>query len=190
MIRWLVLAAVACGASHAPPPATPLPAEHPVADAAPPPKPVTRREQMMNDMAALTDEMCACKAGDRECAARVQKKLADFGQDNDDMANVKMSDAERARAAELTQKIAACSATAMQSAFLTDMVKFKDEICACNDSACVSKVMGDMQAYAQAHPELAHAKMTAADEQIARQLSNQAVECAARAGRDNAPPGP
>ncbi len=185
MKAWLcVLALAGCGGKQQVAPAPPLPPEQPAAAPAaapaPPQKPITRREQMMQDMAALTDEMCACKPADRDCALRVQQKLADFGQDNDDMSGVKLSDAEKARAAELGERMAKCSAAALQSEFLTEVMRFKDELCACKDTPCMRRVMDAMKAYSDAHPELARAKMTDAELKIAGELTRQASECTAR----------
>jgi hypothetical protein len=183
---WIVMLVVAsCGGRQPEAPVAPVALVAPVAPVAQPatpaPKPVTRREQMMQQMATLTDEMCACKPGDVACAARVQKEIADYGQDNEDMADVKMSEDDRARASQLKQRLATCAATAMHSEFLVAMTHFRDEVCACADQRCVEGVTKEMQAYASAHPEMARAKISDEDVKIATAISTRMGECAANA---------
>ena len=67
----------------------------------------------MAKMGEFKDHMCACKDGDKDCAMKVQKEMADYAEANKDMKDQKMSDEDMKKATEIGMEMAKCSAKAM-----------------------------------------------------------------------------
>jgi len=67
----------------------------------------------MAKMGEFKDHMCACKEGDKDCAMKVQKEMADYAEANKDMKDQKMSDEDMKKATEIGMEMAKCSAKAM-----------------------------------------------------------------------------
>jgi len=64
-------------------------------------------------MGEFKDHMCACKEGDKDCAMKVQKEMADYAEANKDMKDQKMSDEDMKKAQDIGMELAKCSAKAM-----------------------------------------------------------------------------
>ena len=69
--------------------------------------------EAMAKMGEFKDHMCACKEGDKDCAMKVQKEMADYAEANKDMKDQKMSDEDMKKATEIGMEMAKCSAKAM-----------------------------------------------------------------------------
>ena len=67
----------------------------------------------MAKMGEFKDHMCACKEGDKDCAMKVQKEMADYAEANKDMKDQKMSDEDMKKATEIGMEMAKCSSKAM-----------------------------------------------------------------------------
>jgi hypothetical protein len=67
----------------------------------------------MAKMGEFKDHMCACKEGDKDCAMKVQKEMADYAEANKDMKDQKMSDEDMKKATDIGMEMAKCSAKAM-----------------------------------------------------------------------------
>ena len=67
----------------------------------------------MAKMGEFKDHMCACKDGDKDCAMKVQKEMADYAEANKDMKDQKMSDEDMKKAQDIGMELAKCSAKAM-----------------------------------------------------------------------------
>lgn len=67
----------------------------------------------MEAMAKFKDHMCACPAGDKDCAMAVQKEMADYAEAHKDMRDVRMTDDDMKRATELGMALGKCAAAAM-----------------------------------------------------------------------------
>jgi hypothetical protein len=67
----------------------------------------------MAKMGEFKDHMCACKDGDKDCAMKVQKEMADYAEANKDMKDQKMSDEDMKKATDIGMEMAKCSAKAM-----------------------------------------------------------------------------
>ena len=67
----------------------------------------------MAKMGEFKDHMCACKEGDKDCAMKVQKEMADYAEANKDMKDQKMSDEDMKKAQDIGMELAKCSAKAM-----------------------------------------------------------------------------
>ncbi len=70
-------------------------------------------EDVMAVMERFKDAMCACTAGDKDCAMRVQKDMQDYAEAHRDDRWDKMTDEDMKRATDLGMAMAKCSATAM-----------------------------------------------------------------------------
>ncbi|MGE5183583.1 MAG: hypothetical protein ACM31C_16035 [Acidobacteriota bacterium] len=70
-------------------------------------------EDVMAVMERFRDAMCACTAGDRDCAMRVQKDMQDYAESRNDLRDMKMTDEDMKRATDIGMAMAKCSATAM-----------------------------------------------------------------------------
>ncbi len=70
-------------------------------------------EDIIGVMTRFKDEMCACAAGDKDCAMRVQEEMQAYAESNRDVADLKMSDDEMKQATDLGMAMAKCSAAAM-----------------------------------------------------------------------------
>jgi len=69
---------------------------------------------MMGKMVEFKDHMCACKDGDKDCAMKVQKEMADYAEAHkDEKADQKMSDEDMKKATDIGMEMAKCSAKAM-----------------------------------------------------------------------------
>jgi len=62
----------------------------------------------MAKMSEITDHMCACKDGDKDCVAKAQKEMADYTEANKDMKEQKMSDEDMKKGTDLGMKYAKC----------------------------------------------------------------------------------
>ncbi len=67
-------------------------------------------EDALAKLAELRNAMCACKAGDKDCAQKVLKELQDHAEHHKDL-----SDEEMKEATEIAADIARCSSNAMGS---------------------------------------------------------------------------
>jgi len=68
-------------------------------------------EDALAKLAELRNEMCACKAGDKECAQKVEKELGEYALAHDQH----MSEEETKEAADISLSITKCAANATGS---------------------------------------------------------------------------
>ena len=68
---------------------------------------------VMARMVGFKDSMCACKEGDKDCALKVQKDMADYAEAHKEMKDQRMSDDDMKKATALGMEMAKCSAKAM-----------------------------------------------------------------------------
>ena len=62
----------------------------------------------MAKMVEIKDHMCACKEGDKDCVAKVQKEMADYTEANKDMKEQKMSDEDLKKGTDVGMAYAKC----------------------------------------------------------------------------------
>ena len=68
----------------------------------------------MAQMGEFKDHMCACKDNDKDCAAKVDKEMADWAEKNKgDKADMKMSDEDMKKATDIGMEMAKCRTKAM-----------------------------------------------------------------------------
>ncbi len=70
-------------------------------------------EDVMAVMERFKNAMCACTAGDKACAERVQKDMQDYAEARRDEKWDKMSDEDMKRATDLGMAMAKCASAAM-----------------------------------------------------------------------------
>lgn len=70
-------------------------------------------EDLMAVMMRFKDAMCACTAGDKDCAMRVQQDMEHYAESRHDLDDMKMSDEDMKRATDIGMAMAKCSAAAM-----------------------------------------------------------------------------
>lgn len=165
MIRWgvmmMVLALASCAGTDK--------HEAPVASAAPP-------ENVLGKLEGFRAQMCACNAGDKACASKVQRALGDF---NDAHRDSTVPYHETKRIVQVGSEIERCEKRALQEDVLAVMARFRDEMCACTagDNACAQRVSKEMQDYSEQHREVADMKISDEDMKKASDLGMAMAKC-------------
>ena len=62
----------------------------------------------MAKMSEIKDHMCACKEGDKDCVAKVQKEMADYTEANKNMKDDKMSAEDVSKGTDIGMAYAKC----------------------------------------------------------------------------------
>ncbi|MGE5181174.1 MAG: hypothetical protein ACM31C_03890 [Acidobacteriota bacterium] len=69
-------------------------------------------DDMMGKMTEFKEKMCACKAGDKDCAMKVQKEMQEYAEGHKGEQG-KMSDEDMKKATDIGMEMAKCSSKAM-----------------------------------------------------------------------------
>jgi hypothetical protein len=126
-------------------------------------------------LADFERQMCACKTGNKACAARVKTAWVDYERVHPPQSG----DRHRGEILKAAQK---CEALAMREDPMAAMRRFKDEMCGCADAECAKKVSDEMTTWAQEHfKDGDYEKMSEDDMKAATEIGMAMANCMSKA---------
>jgi len=141
--------------------------------------------EAMAKMVEFKDQMCACK--DRDCVMHVSDDMAKWAEANKDKADVKPAEDEMKRAMEISKQLSDCMQKAMMASdpaasdTIAKMSEFKDQMCACKDKSCATRVSDEMARWAETNKDKPPSKPSDDDLKKGMEISKQLSDCMQKA---------
>ncbi len=138
----------------------------------------------LDKMSSFKDQACACK--DKACIDKVQGDMIKWASEQKDMENMKPTEAQKKRGKEITDAMEACTTKieeaeggAKAKEAMTKMTAYADQMCACKDTACATKVSDEMTAWSKemASSGTSAPKMSEEDTKKATEIGMRMAEC-------------
>jgi hypothetical protein len=140
-----------------------------------------RAAEVFSKMTGLKDAMCACT--DVACAQRVSGEMTKWSEDQAKNP-LKLSDEETRRATSIGTEMGRCLQRASGAGeAMAKMGEFRDEMCACSDTACAQRVSDEMATWSQeqAKDSKEPPKMTDEETKEATQIGEAMGKCMQKA---------